>query len=164
MVIKYCRLCNKIRKFSCPAEERRRNKNNLCRTCWRKNAPKGKDSPNFKRGSYINDAGYILVLKPDHPHATALGYVREHRLVMEQFIGRSLGRNEVVHHINGIKNDNRIENLELMKDTVEHHREEVHHPWLTNKKCSLCTEKHLARGYCGKHYWIYFLKNHRASK
>lgn len=62
----------------------------------------------------LRDDGYIKVYYPDHPDATKDGYVAEHRLVMENAIGRRLEKNEVVHHINHIRTDNRIENLKLM--------------------------------------------------
>lgn len=58
--------------------------------------------------------GYIKVYYPDHPFASKDGYVRKHRLIMEQHIGRYLTKDEVVHHKNHVKNDNRISNLELM--------------------------------------------------
>lgn len=58
--------------------------------------------------------GYISVYMPDHPYATKDGYVMEHILVMENYIGRYITRDEVVHHINKIRDDNRIENLKLM--------------------------------------------------
>ena len=58
--------------------------------------------------------GYIKVYVPDHPHATADGYVMKHILVMEREIGRLLNPDEVVHHKNRIRDDNRIENLQLM--------------------------------------------------
>lgn len=58
--------------------------------------------------------GYICVYAPDHPHARADGYVMKHTLVIEREIGRYLEKDEVVHHINHIRDDNRLENLRLM--------------------------------------------------
>lgn len=53
---------------------------------------------------------------PDHPQShSQKGYIFEHRWVVQQMIGRPLEKNEVVHHKNGIKDDNRPENLDLMK-------------------------------------------------
>jgi len=46
-------------------------------------------------------------------------YLREHRYVIEQFLNRKLEKNEVVHHLNGIRTDNRIENLQVM-DKIKH--------------------------------------------
>lgn len=58
--------------------------------------------------------GYISVFVPNHPTATKDGFVLKHRLVMEQHLGRLLEKGEDVHHINGIRNDNRIENLQIL--------------------------------------------------
>jgi len=70
--------------------------------------------PNWKGGKILHHCGYIYILIDGH-------YRVEHRYMMEQFIGRKLEKNEIVHHINGIKTDNRIENFEIM-DIVEHGR------------------------------------------
>ena len=57
--------------------------------------------------------GYILEWAPHHPFAQASGYVPQHRLVMERSLGRMLLPLETVHHRNGVKDDNRPENLEV---------------------------------------------------
>lgn len=59
-------------------------------------------------------SGYIMRKAPYHPYANSRGYVPEHRLVIENQINRYLvPRKELVHHINGVRDDNRIENLQL---------------------------------------------------
>lgn len=77
-----------------------------------------------KTGRIVHANGYILLRCVGHPRAKNKGhYVFEHIIVMENHIGRYLVKGEVVHHLNAIKNDNRIENLELTNraDHSRHH-------------------------------------------
>lgn len=83
--------------------------------------------PTYKGGRTITDGGYVKVKAHGHPNAYDNGYILEHRLVMEKVLGRYLKDNERVHHINGLKTDNRPENLQLVKF--------AHHGHVTCPKC-----------------------------
>lgn len=81
---------------------------------------KGK-SLNWKGGKTKTSEGYILIWKPKHlsiKDKKNQNYILEHRLVMEKYLGRYLHPWEIVHHRNGIKDDNRIENLEIVQRNV----------------------------------------------
>ena len=81
--------------------------------------------PNWRGGRRITSHGYIRVLVgTDCPGADGEGHIFEHRLVMQEALGRPLRDDEVVHHINGIKTDNRLENLTVMTrvEHNEHHK------------------------------------------
>lgn len=87
----------------------------------------GENHPNWKGGRYLSQPGkYIYFYLPQHPHSNNDGYVFEHRLVMEKHLKRYLNPKEMVHHINKIRDDNRIENLVLFKNSSEHHK----HHWI----------------------------------
>lgn len=77
----------------------------------------------WKGGKMIDRNGYVLIKNRQHPYANNCGYVREHRIIMEQHIGRYLQPNEVIHHKNHVKDDNRIENLMLLNNASEHNKE-----------------------------------------
>ena len=81
---------------------------------------KREESGNWRGGKVVRRGGYLYIRKPDHPNATSEGYVAEHRLVVEKRIGRYLKRNEIVHHINGNRQDNRLKNLVLLPDHSNH--------------------------------------------
>ena len=89
-------------------------KNERCIKCRHK----GDKNPRWRGGKRVTAEGYSSI-KPTADdlkfvNAQKDGYVIEHRLVMARHIGRKLKANEIVHHVNENKNDNRIENLLLM--------------------------------------------------
>jgi len=92
--------------------------------------------------------GYVYIRDTERGRA-----VQEHRKIMELHIGRELNRNEVVHHKNRNKSDNRIENLELLKNNSDHRK---HHA--TKEPCAYCgaqlnvDSKHNGHGLCKKCY------------
>src|SRR4030042_2489592 len=74
----------------------------------------GSLAPNWNGGRRISGAGYVYIYKPEHPFADKRGTVFEHRLVMEEYLGRYLNCEEVGHHKDGNKENNAIENLEVL--------------------------------------------------
>ena len=87
-------------------------------------AKKGTRGPlnnSWKGGRYITSPGnYVYIFNPHHLHANLDGYVLEHRLIMETHLKRILLPSEIVHHINGDRKDNRIENLMLFASNGKH--------------------------------------------
>jgi hypothetical protein len=81
---------------------------------------RGDKNQNWRGGRTKHTRGYIYLHRPEHPNVKANGYIFEHRLVMEAAIGRYLTASEIVHHINHIKDDNRLENLEPLSSGAEH--------------------------------------------
>lgn len=76
---------------------------------------------NWKGGYPIASNGYVLAkVGKDHHLADVRGYAYEHRMVAENKLGRRLQVGEIAHHINGIKTDNRPENLEIVKSRKHH--------------------------------------------
>jgi len=81
-------------------------------------------------GEIVDAQGYVLIKMSGHHLARRDGYVRVHRLAMEKKLGRRLTREEVVHHIDGDKRNNREDNLALFPNQGEHM--ETHHQTMVN--------------------------------
>lgn len=122
-IVKKCMGCNEVyltlkQRFNNPVSP---NAGKFCsrdcasRTTGGHRGRKGELSHRWKGGRRESGKGYVELFCPEHPSlkGTKRKYVREHRLVMETKLGRILDKWEEVHHLNGIRNDNRIENLEL---------------------------------------------------
>lgn len=65
-------------------------------------------------GHSCTSRGYVVVFKKGHPNCrNGQGSIYQHVLIMSEYLGRPLRKGEIIHHKNGIRDDNRIENLEL---------------------------------------------------
>lgn len=88
----------------------------------------GPANPNWKGGKQKagENGEYVAIYNPSHPSSGKMKHVLEHRLAMERKLGRLLKPYEVVHHINGIKTDNRPDNLIAMnqRDHAKLHNSE----------------------------------------
>lgn len=82
----------------------------------------GENANRWKGGKISHGEGYIQIYQPNHPFAIRNGYIFEHRLVVEQQIGRYLLLEETTHHLNEIKDDNRPENLMAFTSKSAHIR------------------------------------------
>ena len=80
----------------------------------------GENNSQYKTGRCIESRGYVLILCPEHPHHKHGNYVYEHRFIMEKYLGRYLRPEESIHHLNGNRSDNRVENLKLFSTDSEH--------------------------------------------
>lgn len=110
-----------------PGRPRTESKDRLCDHCGvlyrpqrRKGRQVGQGQKFCSRGChrasgrmrYVDKDGYARIYRPDHPRASK-NWILEHRVVVEEQLGRLLDAHETVHHINGIKDDNRPENLQV---------------------------------------------------
>lgn len=88
---------------------------------------------------WYRENGYIMRKVNNHPRQNSRGYVPEHRLVYERYLGRFLDSKEVIHHINGDREDNRIENLQVSIENGEHIKE-YHQKRRNNNGQFICNE------------------------
>ena len=94
----------------CSCGERKQGKSATCANC---RTVAGSSNGRWKGDRTRHKAGYVMAWAPGHPRAGKGQYVFEHILVMERLLGRHMVPQESVHHRNGVKDDNRPENLEL---------------------------------------------------
>ena len=108
----------------------------------------GDKNPNWKGGKTKSDRYIMICLSPDNPFISMTpkddNIIREHRLIMAKHLNRCLESWEIVHHKNGIRDDNRIENLELINSNSKHMR--LHHPYIIFDK------KEYMRKYLNRYY------------
>jgi hypothetical protein len=113
---KRCSVCRLGPKVNCACGKLMKANSKRCGACNRLEtaARTGSLNGNWKGGKTYHKKGYVMRSCPGHPRATQnSSYVFEHILVMEEYLGRYLLPGENVHHKYGVRDDNRLEVLEL---------------------------------------------------
>ena len=141
---------------------------NFCYQCWVKKNPESYsrhllrsrnarrrkkniplELPNLrpKRVDGIDHEGYRKIYRSNHPNARKDGIIFEHILIMSNFIGRPLKKGEFVHHKNGIRHDNRIENLELWNKyhPAGQRIEDIVYDYCQRNNLKLCKKKKIIK-------------------
>jgi endogenous inhibitor of DNA gyrase (YacG/DUF329 family) len=114
---KHCLVCNK----EISANRSREMIRHFCSKECQGKYQQGESNPNWNGGEMITWNGYKQIRNTSHPFNNN-GYVKQHRLVVEELMGRYLNPNEEVHHVNKIKTDNRPENLMVFSSKSAHIR------------------------------------------
>lgn len=128
-----CCICGTAFNVKPSSVKRRKCCSKMCAAEYRKQIYAGKGNPNYgnrgekcaawRGGRRMSNYGYVLLHKPGHPNARPDGYVFEHRYVMSEYLGRPLLASEDVHHKDGDKTNNSIENLQILSrsEHTKHH-------------------------------------------
>lgn len=119
-VYRTCQVCGAAFSRYVSPSRQTQGANRFCSRQCKGKGLSGKHHPMWKGGRIVEADGYVMLHRPDHPHANNKGYVFEQRLVMEAHLGRYLEPHEVVHHENENRSDNRLDNLELYDSQKGH--------------------------------------------
>lgn len=125
------RACEECGGLFVPARTDKRAQRFCGRACGSKAAGRARRTNKLMRTPH----GYLMRYMPENPMASRQGMVMEHRRLMADHLKRPLAANEVVHHINGIKDDNRLENLVVMEKSEHDSRPKQR---LTEIECPHC--------------------------
>ena len=121
---------------------------------------KGSNNPNWNGGIFIDKFGYVHILRPDHPNSDNRGYIKEHRLIYENYLSILfdqdifIPKNYDIHHINENTSDNSLINLQLVTRS-EHttiHNLKDHSETI----CLLCKSDKTNKKENGRPHWFIF--------
>lgn len=115
---KYCRKCFQLGERNPCKSHSKKIREKISKSMKGINA--GEKNPYWKGGKTKDGHGYIYIRNFNHPYTTKRGYIKRSRLIMEKILNRYLLPEEIIHHKNEIKNDDRPENLQLFSSKGKH--------------------------------------------